>query len=119
MSILSRHILSHHVVPFLFGLGVVLFVLITNFVVDTLDLMLSRGVPIGTILTVVALSLGWMLALAVPMAVLVATLMAFGTMAGDLEILAFRSAGVSPRRIVRPVFVAATVMSLVLVAYHE
>jgi lipopolysaccharide export system permease protein len=119
MSILSRHILSQHVGPFFFGLGVILFVLVTNFVVDTLDLLLSKGVPLGTILEVVALSLGWMMALALPMAVLVATLMAFGSMAGDLEILAFRSAGVSPRRIVQPVLVAACVLSVLLLAYHE
>lgn len=119
MRITTRYLLGEHLLPFLFGMGVILFVLLTNFVVRTLDRLLSRGTPLTSILEVFVLSLGWMAAMAVPMAVLVATLMAFGRLAGDQEILALRAAGVSPAAIARPVFLAAAVMTCLMVAYNE
>ena len=45
-----------------------------------------------------------MVALSIPCGVLVGTLMAFGRMAQDNEILAMRSSGLSPARLLRPAF---------------
>lgn len=119
MRIITRYLLAEHRLPFLFALNVILFVLLSNFVVRTLDRLLSKGAPARSILEVLVLSLGWMGAMAVPMAVLVATLMAFGRLSADREILALRSAGVGPARIARPVLLAGVVAALVMVAYNE
>jgi len=78
MKILSRYILKEHAGPFLFGFFVVTFVLVMDFIIDIMDLIIDKGLSAWTILEIFGLNLAWMLALSIPMAVLVATLMAFG-----------------------------------------
>jgi len=64
------------------------------------------------ILQVFVLNLAWMLALSVPMAVLSGTLMAFGRMAADSEILAAKASGVSLYRIIAPVLLVSVLLGI-------
>lgn len=72
----------------------------------------GKGLPILTIIEYFALNLAWILALAVPMAVLIASLSAYGRMSGDGEITALRASGVSPMRLMEPALVASVLVSL-------
>src|SRR5205823_4995306 len=56
------------------------------------------------------------LAHTLPMALLVAILLAGGRPAGDLEVVAFRAAGVGPLRLLRPVLMAGVVVALATAA---
>lgn len=94
MRILPLYILRQHLVPFLLGLGVVTFILMMDVVFDHLDLLINQGVPALIVATLFGLALGFIVALAVPCAVLIATLMAFGRMSQDNEITAMRASGI-------------------------
>jgi len=83
MKILDRYILKNHVGPFLFGLSVITGVLFTNVLTKVLDEFLAKGISVWTISEVLILSLGHTVALSIPMAVLVASLMAFGQLNAD------------------------------------
>ena len=63
--------------------------------VDYLDLVVNRGVAFGVVAQLFVLSLGYILVLSVPCAVLVAVLMTFGRLSQDNEITALRSSGVN------------------------
>ena len=119
MWILSRYILREHLGPFLFALFVVLFVLILDFIPQMLDLIIGKNIAIWTVLKLLALNLAWMLALAVPMAVLVCTLMAFGRLTGDKEILAIKSLGINMVRLMLPVIVAASLIGAGLIWFNN
>ena len=69
------------------------FILFVNFLLRAIDRFLGKGLDIVTILEYLFLNLAWILALSVPMAVLLATLMTFGRLSEDNEIksLNFRS----------------------------
>ncbi len=95
MRILRWYILRQHLVPLLLGFGVVTFVLEMDVLFDYLDLVVNRGVAPGVVLHLFILSLGYIVALSVPCAVLVAVLMTFGRLSQDNEITALRSAGVN------------------------
>ena len=95
MKVFQRYILKEHFFPFTLALIVLLFVLLTNFLLRAIDRFLGKGLGIGILMEYVALNLAWIVALAAPMAVLVATLMAFGRMAHDNEITAMRTSGIS------------------------
>lgn len=95
MRILRSYILRLHLVPFLLGFGVVTFILVMDVLFDYLDLVLNRGVAVGVVLQLFILSLGYIMALSVPCAVLVAALMAFGRLSQDNEITALRASGVN------------------------
>ena len=87
------------------SLLIILFVLLTNFLLRSLEKFLGKGLELSRILEYIILNLAWILALAVPMAVLVSTLMAFGRLSSDNEISAMRSVSVSYVRLLFPVLV--------------
>ncbi len=91
--------------PFSLALMILLFVLLTNFFLKSLEKFLGKGLELSLIVEYVFLNLAWILALAVPMAVLIATLMAFGRLSSDNEIVAMRSVSVSYVRLLFPVLI--------------
>ncbi len=119
MRILSRYILKEHLGPFLFAFFVVTFVLILDFVPSVIDMAIGKDLDLLTILWVFVLNLAWMLALSVPMATLVATLMAFGRMTSDFEILAIKSSGIHLISVVRPVLIASVLLAAALVWFNN
>ena len=88
--------------PFIFSLIIIVFVLFTQFLLRAIDRFIGKGLDIGTIFEYLFLNLGWISALAVPMAVLVAALMAFGQFSEDNEITAMRE-GWLTASVLRPI----------------
>jgi len=91
--IVARYILKEHIGPFFFGFAVITLVLVMDFILEVMQSIITKGVGVWEVLEIFGLNLAWMLALSVPMSVLVATLMAYGRLASDSEILALKSAG--------------------------
>jgi lipopolysaccharide export system permease protein len=119
MSRLDRYILREHYGPFVFALVVVTLVLVVDFIPNVVKMVVSKGLPAWVIIQVFVLNLAWMFALAVPMAVLSGTLMAFGRMAGDSETTAMKAAGVSLYRMIVPVLILAGVMASGLIVFNN
>lgn len=117
--ILVRYVLKELVAPFLASLFGITFLFVVDFLVKILDNVLSKGLPAQTVLEIFVLNLAWMLSLSVPMAVLVASLMAFGRLSGDQEITAVKAAGVSPLSMMRPVLVVATLLSVLMILFNN
>lgn len=117
--ILDRYILANHIGPYLFGLAVITFIFVMDFILRYLDLFIGKGVDFLTVLEFFTLSLGHMFALIIPMAVMPATLMAFGQLASDNEVTAMKSSGVSLYRMLYPVLAASAVLAAGLVFYNN
>lgn len=119
MKILYRYVFREHVGPFFFGLSVIMFILVMDFILEVLNMIIGKGLNAFIILQVFVLNLAWMLALAVPMAVLVSTLMAFGRMSQDNEITALKASGVSIYRLVLPALVASVVIAVGMAFFND
>lgn len=119
MYILSRHILRQHVGPFLFGLFIITLLFMLNLVFKELGRILSKGLDFFTIVEFFALNLSWIVALAVPMAVLMACLMAFGQFSADHEITAIKASGISLYRTILPVFIVSALLTLFLIWFNN
>jgi len=117
--ILVRYVLKELIAPFLAALFGITFLFVVDFLVKILDNVLSKGLPASTVLEIFALNLAWMLSLSVPMAVLVASLMAFGRLSGDQEITACKAAGVSPLSLMRPVLIVAMLVSVLMMVFNN
>jgi lipopolysaccharide export system permease protein len=117
--IFERYILRNYIGPFFFSMAVITFVFIMDFILRYIDLFLGKGVKFHIVLQAFTLSLGHMFALIIPMAVLPATLMTYGTLAGENEITAMRACGFSIYRMVRPGVVAGSLLALLLVQYNN
>ncbi len=94
MRLLSRYFVREMLLPFFFSLLMITFILFINFLLRAIDRFLGKGLDVLTILEYLFLNLAWIIALSVPMAVLLATLMAFGRLSEDNEINALRASGV-------------------------
>nr|HPM04316.1 LptF/LptG family permease [Candidatus Cloacimonas sp.] len=111
MKILKRYILKEHLSPFLISLLVVTFVLLIDRIIDLLNLIIEKKLPWQTIAELFGLSLPYMLALSIPMAVLVATILAFGRMSVDREIIAIKSSGVNVYSMIGPLVATAVLLT--------
>jgi LPS export ABC transporter permease LptF/LPS export ABC transporter permease LptG len=101
-KLLDRYVLREVVPPFFIGLLLVTFVLLMNQVLLLAELFIEKGVPLFEALRVLALLVPSILVFALPMAVLMGVLGGLARLAADSEIVAFRSLGVGPRRLARP-----------------
>ena len=117
--VLDRYILREHLRPFLLSLSVLLLVLMLDTILEMMDLLISKGVPFFVVGQIALFSLAWMLALAVPMAVLVSTLMAFGRLSADGEVLAMWAGGVSPYRMLLAPLVASATLTVGMVEFDD
>lgn len=119
MNLLFRYTLREHLVPFFMALLVLIFVLLTNFLLKAIDKFLGKGLSMLVLGEYMVLNLAWILALAVPMAVLVATLMAYGRMSGDNEITAIRTSGISYLRLLIPSLVFGIGVTLIMTWFNN
>ena len=101
------------------ALLVLLFILLANFLLRSMDRFLGKGLDFSLILEYVFLNLAWILALAVPMAILVATLMAFGRLSADNEISAMRSVSVSYFKLMMPAILFSCVIAGLMMYFNN
>ncbi len=119
MKILYKYIIKEHIGPFIMGLSVIMFVLLMNFFLRFIGQIFGKGLSAYIILKLIVFNLPWMFALAVPMATLVAVLMAFGRLSADNEITILKSSGISLYHIIRPALYAALVLTLVMIYFND
>lgn len=117
--ILARYIIREHLGPFIFAFFVITLFFLLNLLFRELSRILSKGLPWYVVLEFFLLNMAWIIALAVPMAMLTATLMAFGRFSADTEIAAMEANGVSVWAIVRPALFASAVLALALVWFNN
>lgn len=111
MPVLDRYVIRELISPFLFGGALFTFFLVIDRIYQLTELVITKGVPFHLVAQLLVFMLPSFLAHTLPMALLVAVLLAGGRLAGDLEIIAFKAAGVSTLRLFRPVAVSAVVVT--------
>lgn len=104
---LDRYFLRELAWPFVLGIALFTFFLIIDRLYHLTELVITKGVPFHLVVQLLVFMLPQFLMHTVPMAILVAVLIAGGRLAADLEIVAFKAAGVSLLRLFRPVLLAA------------
>lgn len=106
------HIVREAAPPFLLALAVIMFVFLLQFLMRFISYIAGKGFTLWTVLQLIAFNLAWMVVLAVPMAVLVAGVMAFGSMAASNELTAMKAAGVSLGRMMFPMILLSLAVAV-------
>lgn len=119
MKIFQRYLIKEHIGPFVGGLSVIMFILLMQFLIKYLNHIFGKGLSFFTIIEMIVLNLAWMLALAVPMATLIAVLMAFGRLSADNEITILKSSGVSIFKIMRPSLIFGLILTLFMLFFND
>jgi LPS export ABC transporter permease LptG/LPS export ABC transporter permease LptF len=103
----DRYVLREVFPPFAVGLAIYTFVLLMNELLRAPELFIAKGVPLGTTLLLLVYLLPAVLSFTLPMSVLMGFLAGLGRLSSDSEIIAFRTLGISPARMLRPLAVFA------------
>ncbi|MFW6084509.1 MAG: LptF/LptG family permease [Gemmatimonadota bacterium] len=112
MRILSLYILRQLVAPFAFALTALTALMLLDQIAKIFRLLVGKGLEWQVIAEVFVLTIPFMLAVVVPMAVLVAVLYTFTRLASDNEITAMKASGISLFRIGLPVVGASVLVAL-------
>ena len=118
MKILNRYLLKELSAPFITTLFILIFVLLSQFILKNLDRFLGKGLSIGVIFKFIFLNSAWIISLAIPMAVLVTTLMTFGKLSANNEITAFKASGIKYSELLKPAITFSTLILLFLIPYN-
>ena len=83
------------------------------------DRLVGKGLDGWVITKLIAYNLSWMVVLVVPMASLVATLMAFGNLSQNNEVTIMKSSGISLYKMMIPPFIASIVVAILLFQFNN
>ena len=119
VRILSRYILRQHIPPLGYALAALTFAMLVNQIAKQFGNFVGKGLPWSVIFEVFALSIPFIVAMTLPMAVLVAVLYTFSHLAADNEVTAMKASGVSIGRLLVPVTVGATFVALIAFGWND
>ncbi len=119
VRIISRYLLRQHLAPLAFALTALTSLMLLNQVAKQFSNLVGKGLPWSVIAEVFVLSIPFILAVTLPMAVLVAVLYTFSHLAADNEITVMKASGVSVGRLMLPVLGGAVVVSLVAFVWSD
>ena len=103
LSIIDRYVIRQVLMPFLLGLLVFTFIFIIPALMNYAEDLVSKGVSGLIIAGLMFRLIPQALAITLPMALLLALLVAFGRLSADREFVALQACGVSLLRLLRPV----------------
>jgi len=117
--IIYKYIMKSHLGPFVFSLMTMIFLFLFQFLIKSIDQLVGKGLSLWIIVQLISLNLAWMVTLAVPMAVLVATLMAFGGLSSNNEITIMKAGGISLKKLMIPVLILASILTYLMVLFNN
>jgi lipopolysaccharide export system permease protein len=112
VRLLNRYFLRQLVAPFFFALAALTGFMLISQVAKKFGALVGKGLPWSVIAEVFVLSLPFIIAMTLPMAVLLAVLYTFSHLAADNEITAMRANGISVYQILAPVMLWGLCMAM-------
>lgn len=102
-GIINRYLLREMITPFFVSLGVFTFILLIAKIMELTDLVVSRGVGLGVVGSLLLYALPYFFVFTIPMATLLGVLLAFLRLSSDNEVTALKAAGVGLHQLLPPV----------------
>lgn len=112
VRILYRYIFRETAVPFVLGMAVFTFVLLMGRLLKLAEMVFAKGVPFVDVCRLILFMLPSFFLVTIPMAFLLAVLLAFGRLSSDSEITAMKASGVGVGALLPPVLIFAVLTYL-------
>ena len=112
MKKLHLLVIKSFIGPFILTFFFVIFILLMQFLWKYIDDLIGKGLEMDVISEFLLYTSASLVPMALPLAILLASLMTFGNLAENLELLAFKSSGISLIRIMAPVMVISAIISI-------
>jgi lipopolysaccharide export system permease protein len=119
-SIMDRYLLTELLLPFLFGVAAFTSIgMAIGSLFELVRQITNNGLSVNVALHVFLLRLPGIIVYTFPMSTLLATLIAFGRLSGDSEVVAMQATGVSLYRIVLPTLLLSFVITGITFVFNE
>lgn len=119
MRIITRYMLKELGGPFLGSLFVLTIILAAGNIVQTVDMVVNKGVNVFQVIKIFLFFLPYVLIFTIPISVLSAVLLGFGRLSGDNEVTSLRTSGLSLYRVVFPIIIVGFIISLMNVPLND
>jgi lipopolysaccharide export system permease protein len=119
MKLVRRYLLKQHALPFVFALSALTAIMLLNQIAKRLEDLLGKGLPWTVIVEFFALTIPFIIAMTISMAVLVGVLYTMSRLGGDREITALRAGGISLGQLLWPLLLGATLVAVVAFAFGD
>jgi lipopolysaccharide export system permease protein len=114
-KIINRYIFKEVAFPFIIILLVLTFVLLMGKIMQIMDLVINKGVSVFSIAKIIVFLLPSFMLFTIPIALLIAILIAMGRLSADNEITAIKTSGISLMQIFYPVAIASLITFILAV----
>lgn len=112
MKKLDKLVIKSFIGPFVLTFFIAQFVLVMQFLWKYVDDLVGKGLSTGVLLELLMYASARLVPLALPLAVLLASIMTYGALGEHYELTAVKSAGVSLLRFMRPLVITVTGISI-------
>jgi len=111
MKRLDSYVLRRYIGPLVLTFCIAMFILLMQFLWKYIDELVGKGLHWTIVLQFLSYASAGLVPMALPLAVLLSSIMTFGTMGENMELTAIKSSGVSLQRIMMPLIVISTLIS--------
>ncbi|MGZ3764004.1 MAG: LptF/LptG family permease [Mucilaginibacter sp.] len=112
-------LLKSFIRPFIVTFLIVMFVLLMLFLFKYIDDLIGKGFEWYTILQLMMYASATNVAMALPLSVLLSSIMTYGSLGENYELVAIKSAGVSLRRAMYPMIIVVTILSIAAFIFSD
>ena len=119
MKIAYRYIIRNFVGPLVLTFFVAIFILLMQFLWKYVDDLVGKGLEIHILLKFMFYAAGSLMNMALPLAILLASLMTFGNMGERLEVVAMKSAGISISKMMAPLAILSLLLTIFAFWYSD
>ncbi|RXK59273.1 YjgP/YjgQ family permease [Lacibacter luteus] len=114
---LDKLIIKAFIGPFLATFFIALFILVIQFFWLYIDDFVGKGIDVLTLVQFIGYVSTTLVPLALPLGILLSSIMTFGNLGESFELVAIKSAGIPLVRFMRPVLVVSAILGLVAFAF--
>ena len=112
MKRLHKFVLKSFIGPFLMTFFICVFILLMQFLWKYIDELVGKGLEWIVVAELLAYASLALVPMAFPLAMLLASIMTFGNLGENYELVAMKASGISLFRIMRPIFLVAILLTI-------
>lgn len=105
-------LLKSYIGPLLLTFFIVLFILLLQFLWKYIDDLVGKGLSVNIIIELIFYASTTLIPMALPLAVLLASLMTFGNLGENFELTALKSSGISLQKTMFPLIIVSIIISI-------
>ncbi len=119
ITIIGRYVFMHFIGPYIVAGLFFTFIIMVFYLKEVIRIAIEKKLSFLLVAELMFYSLGWTISMTLPMAALMAVIMAIGRLNGESELIAMRAGGITYPRIFRPFLIFGILMTVFMMFYSH